>query len=119
MFIGDIMQHEMQLKKAWNGEEYDYKKFFKYIKKDLKSVDFCVGNLETVFGGKPYAGIPPESGHDAWRFSSPDELEDDWRKDGKLDLRMTCKINGKLISDGNIWHITAFCSGSITDVSST
>ena len=20
MFIGDIMQHEMQLKKAWNGE---------------------------------------------------------------------------------------------------
>ena len=25
----------------------------------------------------------------------------------------------ELISDGNIWHITAFCSGSITDVSST
>ena len=32
---------------------------------------------------------------------TPDELENDWRKDGKLDLRMTCKINGKLISDGN------------------
>ena len=32
---------------------------------------------------------------------TPDELENDWREDGKLDLRMTCKINGKLISDGN------------------
>ena len=27
-----------------------------------------------MFGGKPYVGIPPEFGHDAWRFSSPDEL---------------------------------------------
>ena len=66
MFIGDIMQHEMQLKKAWNGEEYDYKKFFKYIKKDLKSVDFCVGNLETVFGGGLPSGTEP--------FNSPDKL---------------------------------------------
>ena len=49
MFLGDIMQHEMQLKKAWNGEEYDYEKFLKYIKKDLKSVDFCVGNLDSVW----------------------------------------------------------------------
>ena len=32
---------------------------------------------------------------------TPDELEDAWDNNGKLDLRMTCKINGKLISDGN------------------
>jgi len=32
---------------------------------------------------------------------TPDELEDAWDNNGKLDLRMTCHINGKLISDGN------------------
>jgi poly-gamma-glutamate synthesis protein (capsule biosynthesis protein) len=73
-FLGDIMNHQIQMDKAWNGTKHDYMDFFKHIKEELKSVDFCVGNLETVFGGKPYAGIPPEFGHDAWRFSSPDEL---------------------------------------------
>ena len=32
---------------------------------------------------------------------TPDELEDAWDNNGRLDLRMTCNINGKLISDGN------------------
>ena len=32
---------------------------------------------------------------------TPDELEDSWDNNGKLDLRMTCHVNGKLISDGN------------------
>ena len=32
---------------------------------------------------------------------TPDELEDAWDNNGRLDLRMTCHINGKLISDGN------------------
>ena len=32
---------------------------------------------------------------------TPDELEDAWGEDGKLHLRMTCYVNGKLISDGN------------------
>ena len=32
---------------------------------------------------------------------TPDELEDAWGEDGKLHLRMTCHVNGKLISDGN------------------
>ena len=32
---------------------------------------------------------------------TPDELEDSWDNNGRLDLRMTCHINGKLISDGN------------------
>ena len=32
---------------------------------------------------------------------TPDELEDAWDDDGKLQLRMTCHVNGKLISDGN------------------
>ena len=74
MFVGDIMNHEIQMNKAWNGTKYDYNDFFKHIKKELKSVDFCVGNLETVFGGEPYAGIPQEFGHDSWRFSTPDSL---------------------------------------------
>lgn len=32
---------------------------------------------------------------------TPDELEDAWGDDGKLHLRMTCHVNGELISDGN------------------
>jgi len=32
---------------------------------------------------------------------TPDELENAWDNNGRLDLRMTCHINGKLISDGN------------------
>ena len=32
---------------------------------------------------------------------TPDELEDAWDDDGKLQLRMTCHVNGKLISEGN------------------
>jgi fumarylacetoacetate (FAA) hydrolase len=32
---------------------------------------------------------------------TPDELKDAWDDDGKLHLRMTCHVNGKLISDGN------------------
>ncbi|MDP6684952.1 MAG: fumarylacetoacetate hydrolase family protein [Candidatus Marinimicrobia bacterium] len=30
-----------------------------------------------------------------------DELENDWDENGKLHLRMTCHVNGKLVSDGN------------------
>ena len=32
---------------------------------------------------------------------TPDELEDYWDENGKLNLRMTCHVNGALISDGN------------------
>ena len=32
---------------------------------------------------------------------TPDELRDAWDENGKLNLRMTCHVNGKLISDGN------------------
>jgi len=32
---------------------------------------------------------------------TPDELENDWDDQGKLNLRMTCHVNGNLISDGN------------------
>ena len=32
---------------------------------------------------------------------TPDELEDSWDNNGRLDLRMPCHVNGKLISDGN------------------
>ncbi|MBI89798.1 MAG: fumarylacetoacetase [Candidatus Marinimicrobia bacterium] len=32
---------------------------------------------------------------------TPDEIENAWDENGKLNLRMTCHINGELISDGN------------------
>jgi 2-keto-4-pentenoate hydratase/2-oxohepta-3-ene-1,7-dioic acid hydratase in catechol pathway len=41
---------------------------------------------------------------DKWRDALSriaDEIENDWDGKGKLHLRMTCHVNGKLISDGN------------------
>jgi len=32
---------------------------------------------------------------------TPDELENDWDENEKLHLRMTCHVNGNLVSDGN------------------
>ena len=32
---------------------------------------------------------------------TPDELQNKWDENGKLHLRMTCHVNGNLISDGN------------------
>jgi len=32
---------------------------------------------------------------------TPDELENDWDENGKLHLKMTCHVNGNLISEGN------------------
>ena len=32
---------------------------------------------------------------------TPDELEDAWDDKGRIHLRMTCHVNGALISDGN------------------
>ncbi len=68
IFIGDIMQHGLQIESALNSEtgKYDFSNQFKYVKSIFKNTDVVVGNLEVTFGGPPYSGYP--------KFSSPNSL---------------------------------------------
>ena len=70
LFLGDIMQHDSQIKAAYNegttGYTYDYTDCFKFVKPYIKSVDVAIGNLELTLAGPPFKGYP--------QFSAPDEL---------------------------------------------
>ena len=65
LFAGDLMQHQTQINAARTASGYDYSSYFQYIKEELSSVDWAIGNLEVTLGGKPYKGYPA--------FSAPDE----------------------------------------------
>lgn len=70
LFLGDVMQHDSQIKAARNenttGYAYDYTSCFKFVKPYIESVDIAIGNLEVTLAGPPYKGYP--------EFSAPDEL---------------------------------------------
>ncbi|MBL7846816.1 MAG: CapA family protein [Cyclobacteriaceae bacterium] len=68
LFVGDIMQHESQMKSAYDpvAGTYTYSETFAVIKEILSTPDLTIGNLELTLGGKPYTGYP--------QFSAPDEL---------------------------------------------
>lgn len=70
--VGDIMNHELQIKTAYNKECncWDYKFSFEKVKPYLEQVDLTIGNLETTLPGDPalYSGYP--------QFGAPDELLD-------------------------------------------
>ncbi len=68
IFVGDIMQHEPQMKAAYNPTlgNYFYAPSFEFVKPILSTADVAIGNLELTLGGKPYSGYP--------QFSAPDEL---------------------------------------------
>jgi poly-gamma-glutamate synthesis protein (capsule biosynthesis protein) len=68
VFVGDIMQHESQMKSAFDPARggYDYSGTFDGVKPWIASADIAVANLELTFGGKPYTGYP--------QFSAPDEF---------------------------------------------
>jgi len=68
LFLGDIMGHMPQVHAAYDSsnDRYDYAPCFQFIKEPVLKCDLSIGNLEVVFGGKPYTGYPT--------FSSPDDL---------------------------------------------
>jgi len=82
LFLGDIMQHDLQTQSAYVPEKdiYDFSSQFKYVKPIFDSTDVVVGNLEVTFGGAPYKGYP--------RFSSPNDLA--WEiKESGIDYLVT------------------------------
>ncbi|MCD4793600.1 MAG: CapA family protein [Bacteroidales bacterium] len=76
LFLGDIMQHDLQIQSAYVPEtgKYDFSSQFKHVKPIFDSTDIVIGNLEVTLAGKPYKGYP--------RFSSPDDLAWDIKKAG-------------------------------------
>ena len=70
LFLGDIMQHDSQIKAAYNTNAtaytYDYSPCFQFVKPYIESADLAFGNLELTLAGPPYKGYP--------QFSAPDEL---------------------------------------------
>ena len=66
LFVGDLMQHDAQIKAAQTNKSYDYSDCFKHIKEEISQADIAIGNLEVTLGGKPYRGYPS--------FSAPDEF---------------------------------------------
>lgn len=76
LFLGDIMQHQLQIESALDTVKgiYDFTSQFKYVKPIFKNTDIVVGNLEVTFGGSPYTGYP--------KFSSPSSLGDAIKKSG-------------------------------------
>ena len=66
--VGDIMMHMPQIQAAHDSatDTHDFHNNFIYVRQYLEKSDLTIGNLETTFGGRPYAGFP--------RFSAPDSL---------------------------------------------
>lgn len=76
LFLGDIMQHQLQIESAYNPAtlKYDFSSQFKYVKPVFEKSDIVIGNLEVTFGGPPYTGYP--------KFSSPSSLGEAIKKSG-------------------------------------
>ncbi|RKX73931.1 MAG: hypothetical protein DRP49_06730 [Spirochaetes bacterium] len=85
-FVGDIMIHNSQLRRAWLGEDesgndmgYDFNPAFEWFAPYLEEPDLMIGNLETTFGGPDSAWITDEEyafrEYQAYpTFTTPDEL---------------------------------------------
>lgn len=66
LFVGDLMQHDAQIKAARTPDGYDYSDCFKHVAPEIQRADVAIANLEVTLGGKPYRGYPS--------FSAPDEF---------------------------------------------
>ncbi len=85
-FVGDIMFHNSQLRRAWLGEDssgqdlgYDFAPAFEWITPHLEKPDLMIGNLETTLGGPNSAWLTDEKytfrEYQAYpTFTTPDEL---------------------------------------------
>ena len=85
-FVGDIMVHNSQLRRAWRGLDdtgtdlgYDFAPSFEWFAPYIRAADFSMGNLETTFGGPDSAWIRDDQWgfreyHAYPCFTTPDEM---------------------------------------------
>ena len=76
LFVGDVMQHDSQIRAAFDPvtNAYDYGNCFQYIKPIVRTADIAFANLEVTLAGPPYKGYP--------QFSAPDELAAELKRSG-------------------------------------
>ena len=81
LFLGDIMQHDAQLRSAHIygtdtllSSSYDYSSYFRHIRTMTDAADFTVANMEFCLGGPPYTGYPS--------FSAPESLAEEAAESG-------------------------------------
>ncbi len=81
-FVGDIMQHDAQLKGAWDpvAKEHNYLHCFQYIAPYWQKADYVIANLETTLSNKNFSGYP--------QFCTPWQLARDLKRSG-LDIFTT------------------------------
>lgn len=72
LFAGDAMQHDSQIRAAYNGKSYDYSECFVHLKEEISSADISFVNFEASLGGKPYKGYPMFSAPDQYAFALKD-----------------------------------------------
>jgi poly-gamma-glutamate synthesis protein (capsule biosynthesis protein) len=74
LFVGDIMQHDSQIKAAYDvtSKTHDYRPCFQFVKPYFESVDLAIGNLELTLAGPPFKGYPQFSAPDALAFALKD-----------------------------------------------
>ncbi|MDP2891778.1 MAG: CapA family protein, partial [Bacillota bacterium] len=69
LFAGDVMMHQTQLDNHRNGNAYDFKADYDYIRAIVSKADIALANFEMTMSGKtPYKGYP--------RFNAPDTITD-------------------------------------------
>jgi len=79
--VGDIMIHSVQIPAALEADgTYSFAENYVYVEPYIAAADVALCNVETTFGGAPYAGYPA--------FSSPEVLADNL-KDAGFDVAMT------------------------------
>ena len=81
LFVGDIMQHDLQISTAKCDSGYNYDSYWKYIGKQIAKADLAIGNFETTLGEEPYKGFP--------LFSAPDDFAQSLHQAG-FDILLTC-----------------------------
>ena len=76
LFVGDVMQHDSQIRAAYDpiSKSYDYSACFQYVKPVIQSADVAIANLEVTLAGPPYKGYP--------QFSAPDQLAEELKASG-------------------------------------
>ena len=70
IMVGDVLVHDRLYNDAYNGQTYDFSKYFKYFKDYVKDKDLAYYNQETILGGTSIGLSSYPS------FNSPQEVGD-------------------------------------------
>jgi len=83
LFCGDLILLEDQVKRAFDGKNYNFDEMFEFTKEYISSADFSIGVLEGPLGGN--ANLYSQSNYDdgkTLRLNFPDEFADAIKKAG-------------------------------------